>query len=271
VEKRKVQDLLSRARVQISQNASHTDGSSQIVNLNILLDRDTSLKAITHELLELSLQKSSAFQLITDFLRNVTPSALDPLEQSLVQAWLRKVVAANHIKFAKQFADRKGYQLIMLDTSLYDQPSGSWLDNDDFKKVVDFDGTLARFKLHEGVRDGVLRILFVPDAQFLEDQFAYIVRTLVDQVSKGITCAVARADYLALKDARYVCDLFMVRGHLVCAIEKPFWQFELIEQPGRVRAYFEMVDVLLASDYIIIARTPSPDDIAGQLKELQAL
>ncbi len=173
-----IENILSKARLRISQKAKRTKDSTQIVNVNILLGEDKELLHLTKKVIDLSHRHEKSFMLITDFLRNVEVNELDPLEQSLVLNWLRKVVAANHIKLSKQSCGKSDFQLIMLDTSLYDQPKGSWLENKDFTKVVDFDGHLARLLKRKGNIRPVIRIFFVPDSKFIKDNDDYIKETI---------------------------------------------------------------------------------------------
>lgn len=269
--RRGLAELLKAGRLRITQNAKSTTHTSQVVNVNFLVDTDSTLKRLTSELLDQSEQPRTGFQTITEFLRNIDARTLDPLEQDLVTIWLRKVVAANHINFAKRFAGRSSFQLVMFDTSLYDQPVGSWLENSDFRRVVDFDGQLARVMHRKGNPHAVLRLFFVPDSTFLTERLSYILETIRDQVSKGISCAIGRADYLELKDSRFVCDLFMVRDHLVCAIEKPFWQFNLVDDASRVREYFDMLDAILKTDFVLLFDERNKQDIGTMLRELATL
>lgn len=255
----------------ITQSAKYTKQSSQIVNINLLVDSDVTLKRLTAELLDLSGQTKNGFQAITEFLQNTDVARLDPIEQDLAMVWLRKVVAANHINFAIRFVGQSRFQLVMFDTSLFDQPAGSWLEHPDFRRIVEFDGRLARTKKIEGCPQAVFRLFFVPDATFLTENINYVLQVIQDQVYKGITCAVGRADYLGIKDNRFVCDLFMVRGLLVCEIKKPCWQFHIIKDAARVCEYFDMFEAVLKTDYVVIFDQHNKLQIGQLLRELSVI
>lgn len=268
---RKISDLLKAAHLRITQSAKHTNHSSQVVNVNILVDSDVTLKRLTAEVLDLSVQTKNGFQAITEFLQNIDAGRLDPIEKELAIVWLRKVVAANHINFSSHFAGRSRFQLVMFDTSLFDQPAGSWLEHPDFRRVVDFDGRLARAKDRDGCPQAVFRLFFVPDSKFLTENFNYVLQTIRDQVYQGITCAVGRADYLSIKDSRFVCDLFIVRDLLVCVITKPWWQFHIVEDAAQVREYFDMFDAVLKTDFVVVFDQNNKLQIRSLLRELAVI
>ncbi len=264
-------DLLSKAKLRIVQKASKTAATTQIVNVNLLLQENPELKEITAQVLDLSRKDEASFLTITEFLRNVDPSRYDPFEKNLIECWLRKVVAANHIKLANLFAGNQDFQLVMFDTSFYDQPDRSWLENSDFTSVVDFDGRLAKHLLRHGNPAPVIRIFFVPSSVFIRDNLKYIVDTIRSQSGKGIQCCVARADYIALISQEFICDMFLVKGELVCVIKKPYWQFELQKQRQAVTRYCDMAQTVLNSEYTIIFSKSTIDDAEILLTQLAEL
>lgn len=256
------------ARLRICQKASKTSNSTQIINLNLLLSQDKELLNLTREVIDISKSHENAFREMTDYLCNIDTNNLDPLEQSLVRNWLRKIVAANHIKFAKHAYSNINFEMIMLDTSLYDQPSGSWIQHPDFTQIVSFDGRLATLLKNKGVISAVVRILFVPSSSFLRDNFSYVKDTITSQVGSGITCYIGRADYLSLINEQYICDLFLIKNELVCVIEKPYWQFKLKKEKAIVSKYYEMIRDILDSDYVVHFNNNNIDEVDLLLNEL---
>lgn len=115
-------NILSKAKIRIKQSVNKSSNSTQILNMNLILSEDKELMKLTKEIIDVSSKSIDNFKQITEYLKDVDASQLDPFEQSLVSAWLKKVVASYHIKKASEYVDYNKFEMIMFDTSLYDQP-----------------------------------------------------------------------------------------------------------------------------------------------------
>lgn len=269
--KKQIDSLFSRAKLKIYQITSNSQNTNQSINVNVMLDHDNELSNITKEIIRMSNKNIKSFRMITDYLKSIDKNKLNDFEKDLMTTWLRKVVASNHISYAKRYLSENRFKLIMIDTSFYDQPYGSWINNPDFLKVVDFDSKLATHLRRSGEKAPVLRIFYVPDGKFILNTIDYISKSVIKQVGGNITCCVARADYIALIDGELVCDIFLIPKRLVCCIEKPYWQFQLFQDSNHIKRYIEKVNTIIESDYSIVISQKNLSQIKTLLEELAKL
>ena len=262
--------LFKRAlkRIEIVQAAQHAQGVSQVLSVTILLNVDPELRQVTNSLVTESATSLDLFQQITERLQDIDPKALSPAHADLASAWLRKIVALNHIRLGKRWFDDTNFSMYMLDTSFADQPHGAWLQIDEFLQVVEADGHIATAQRRRGLLDSLLRVFFVPSGEYMVSSSEYLMETIRDQATRNITVCVSRADCAAKNDASLLGDGFCIAERVLCEIDKPSWKFATTTDRAKIASFVERVRTIAVADYSIIIRVEDLKHLDELLLEL---
>ena len=228
--KKKLRSLLRTAlnRIEITQSATASDNIHQ--SIQVLLIADESLRKVTEEIISASTTSELVFQQVTDWLQDLDPRSLSPEHAALAAAWLRKVVALNHIRMARKWSSDRHFSMYMMDTSFIDQPQGAWTTIGEFVDVVKADGEVASSILSLGRTDPVIRVFFVPSGEYILACSEYINSTIREQVSRNIAVCVSRADLADADQPGLVGDGFCVANRIACEIAAPHSNGPKVEQ-----------------------------------------
>ena len=269
----RIQRLLDRAfqRLRIAQKANRAAHVNQSVTVNVLLAQDGELARLTDSVVSESLASTLMFQAITDSLQKLEHRNLDPNQQELTSAWLRKVAAENHIRLARRHAVDRRFRLYMLDTSCVDQPYGAWTKIEDFIRVVQADGQIAQAQLRLNHPDAVLRVVFIPDAAFIVNGRDYLLKLIASQVSEYITLCISRHDLAKADDPALLGDGFCIADRFVCEIQKPSWQFTTSQSQPEINRFIARVHHLAGAFYSVVIRNGDLPRLNDILLSLVAL
>lgn len=268
---RRLETLWKKAlySIEIRQAANHATGVTQ--NIHILLQVDPALREVTNTLVAESAGGEAAFQKVTDWLQGMAPGSLSREQADLASAWLRKVVAVNHMRSGRRWCGERDFAMYMLDTSFIDQPDKAWTTIEEFLQVVDVDGQIARERAARSYADSVLRVFFVPSGEYILASADYVMETIRAQIDNNVTACISRHDLAVARQPELVGDGFCVAGRLVCEIEKPSWRFTTSTDGGRIRAFVERVRCVAEAEYSVVVRQTSLDELEELLLEVAVL